>query len=88
MFFDYDLEEYLRDAREMYFDYETYTPGRKAASFEELQEAVLDTLTDENLYKQERDKLASQMFRDGRKDASGALVQELMKVLDGQKWTL
>jgi len=88
VFFDYDLEEYLRDAREMYFDYETYTPGRKAASFEELQEAVLDTLSDENLYKQERDKLASQMFRDGRKDASGALVQELMKVLDGQKWTL
>lgn len=81
VFFDYDLEEYLRDAREMYFDYETYTPGRKAATFDELQDALLDTLADGSLYKKERDRMAERMFRDGKKAASGVLVQDLMEIL-------
>ena len=82
VFFDYDLKEYLRDTREMYFDYEAYTPGRKAATFEELQEALLEALSDENLYREERNKMIEQMFKDGKKDASKTLVQKLMKILN------
>lgn len=43
LFFDYDLEEYLSQSREMYFDYEAFTPGEKAASMEELESLMKRT---------------------------------------------
>lgn len=82
VFFSYDLEEYLRDAREMYFDYEEYTPGIKAGNLAELEKAVLDTLVNENLYQEEREALICKMFRDGKKEASPALVELIKNMLD------
>lgn len=29
IFFNYDLEEYLNNSRDMYFNYDEFTPGRK-----------------------------------------------------------
>lgn len=82
VFFDYDLEEYLQDAREMYFDYEEYTPGKKAATFEELQNVLLDTLKDGSAYEKEREEMIVKMFRDGRKEASCDFVQELKGIIN------
>lgn len=36
LFYCYDLDEYLIDANEMYFDYEEVTPGAKVKTFEEI----------------------------------------------------
>lgn len=41
IFFPYDLPEYLTNSRDMYFDYEEVTPGLKAFSQKELEEALL-----------------------------------------------
>lgn len=81
VFFDYDLAEYLHDAREMYFDYEEYTPGRKAAAFDELQKAILDTLQDGDLYKEERARMIDKMFEYRMEEASEFLVQELKRII-------
>lgn len=40
IFFDYDRSEYMKKSRELYFDYDEFTPGRKAGSFTELKEAL------------------------------------------------
>lgn len=81
VFFDYDLEEYLRDAREMYFDYGEYTPGKKAADLSELEKAILDTLENDSLYKKEREAMIEKMFRDGKKEASSTFVKEIKSII-------
>lgn len=40
LFYDYDYEDYLREDREMYFEYDKVTPGQKVKNFEELAEAL------------------------------------------------
>lgn len=42
LFFCYDLEEYLSKSRELYFDYEEVTPGKKVRTMQEFEEALLD----------------------------------------------
>lgn len=80
VFFNYDIAEYLRDAREMYFDYEEYTPGRKAATFKELQDALLETLENGDLYKEERNAMIEKMFQNAG-EASKALVKGLKEIV-------
>lgn len=81
VFFDYDLKEYLKDSREMYFDYEEYTPGIKADTFEALLKAVSDSLSDSSLYETERNAMLQKMFCYGREEASGKLIEELKKIV-------
>ena len=44
VFFAYDLEEYLMNSRELYFDYDKVTPGKKVVTMEELITAIRDIL--------------------------------------------
>ena len=37
LFFAYDLENYLSNDRNMYFDYDSMTPGAKCHSYDELE---------------------------------------------------
>lgn len=82
VFFDYDLEEYLRNTREMYFDYREYTPGRKAETLEELEKALLETLEDEEIYWREREEMIGKMFQNKRHEASGVLVEKLKRIIE------
>ena len=38
IFFPYDLEDYLKNDRDMYFDYHSITPGPKCFSYDELEQ--------------------------------------------------
>jgi CDP-glycerol glycerophosphotransferase (TagB/SpsB family) len=42
IFFAFDLSQYLATCRDMYFDYEDVTPGKKAFNFSELIESLDD----------------------------------------------
>ena len=81
VFFAYDLKEYLQDAREMYFDYEEYTPGVKAYNAEELESAVLSVLRDNTLYERAREQMIEKMFIDGKGEGSGSLVKKIKEIL-------
>ena len=39
--FAYDLKEYLNDSREMYFDYDEFTPGDKVNDYHKLKKSIL-----------------------------------------------
>jgi len=41
IFFAYDLKEYLQDSREMYFNYEEFTPGIKVYNQKDLEKVLL-----------------------------------------------
>ncbi len=89
VFFNYDLNEYLRDSREMYFDYEAFTPGQKAVDQEALEKALLNACClDERIeqqYKGQREKMADRMFQDRNGLASQRLTRDILKVVRGRK---
>ena len=64
IFYPYDLEEYLSRNRELYFDYDAFTPGPKARSFEELLSYIEGYLSDkEDRYRRIREKLMPRVYR-------------------------
>lgn len=77
VFFDYDLEQYLSDSREMYFDYAEYTPGIKAVNQVELETALKKIISGEDVYQEARDLLQHKMYDETRQPVSGRLVQEV-----------
>ena len=82
VFFCYDLEEYLRDERAMYFSYKGYTPGRKAFTYKGLESALLEALGGSGAFQDEREAMVKKMFQYGREEACPALAGKI-KVLAG-----
>lgn len=80
LFFDYDLEQYLSQSREMYFDYETFTPGYKAASMEELESLMRQT--DDPGYggglKEKRGQILEKAFGHNRQNSCERLKTEVL----------
>jgi CDP-glycerol glycerophosphotransferase len=68
IFFPYDIEKYLKQDREFYFNYDEVTPGVKVRSIEELVRCIEATLHNDDHYAEIRKKLADRFFthRDGR----------------------
>lgn len=63
LFYAYDKEHYLTRNRELFFDYESVTPGLHVASQAELFEALLRTLVHkEDAFATERRALCAQAF--------------------------
>lgn len=81
VFFDYDLETYLKDSREMYFDYEEYTPGRKVRDQKELEQAILDATNGLDGYRQSRKALQGKIYDINNVCFSGVLAQEIQEIL-------
>lgn len=79
VFFDYDLETYLKDSREMYFDYEEYTPGIKAENQYELEEALQHVLSGEKAYEVERVRMQKKIYE----KVDSAICADLVKEIEG-----
>ena len=80
VFFNYDLEHYLKDSREMYFNYEDYTPGVKVGTQEELQQA-LDDVLEEDAFEVQRRRLQEKIYDEIEAAISGSLVSEIKGVI-------
>lgn len=83
IFFDYDLKEYLSDSRKMYFDYDKFTPGRKAESYVELKKALSDALYKKDAYADERKKIRNKFFSQGRQKSSLKLIKMILENIGG-----
>lgn len=83
IFFDYDLKEYLSDSREMYFDYDKFTPGRKAENYEELKKALSDALYKKDIYADERKKVRNKVFSQGRQKSTLKLIKKILENIGG-----
>lgn len=79
IFFNYDLELYLGSSRELYFDYEEYTPGRKAANQSELQDALKNALNGYDLEEKEKRKLLKEKVFDKDCQVAGPHLLDVMK---------
>lgn len=62
IFFAYDLEEYLNDSREMYFDYDEFTPGEKVNDYQELKSGIVKVIYYSDQYKEARNLMRNYVF--------------------------
>lgn len=85
VFFDYDLRAYLRDSREMYFDYNEFTPGQKASTEKELKEALKKACSPDEGYNKKysgfRRNVADKVFDNREKTACQHLAKDIKAVL-------
>ncbi len=87
IFFAYDLEEYLTLSREMYFDYDDFTPGEKAKTMDELIAAiknVVDAMKNgkEDGYGQERKRIRDKVHgRHACKNESRTSSEEAARLI-------
>ena len=80
-FFDYDLETYLKDSREMYFDYEEFTPGEKATNQGELETALANICNGVDNYIESRSTLRGKLFDLTERSVSQELVEYIKTIL-------
>lgn len=66
IFFAYDLKEYLSDSREMYFDYDKFTPGEKVWDYQGLKNSIVKIIENngdyQNRYSDFRKKIRKKVF--------------------------
>lgn len=78
VFFPYDYDEYLGSSRELYFDYEEFTPGIKVRNMEELKAA----LTGQDGYSAARQKLKKKLFTDNMDSGSKQLFEKVFDIIN------
>ncbi len=83
VFFNYDLKDYLENSRELYFDYDEYTPGEKADTQEMFEKALIKACNPDEKYVKKyhglRENVADKMFNDKKNMASPRLVKDIEK---------
>lgn len=77
IFFNYDYQEYINNSRELYFDYNEYTPGIKVQTMDELLKALIE----EDIYDNQRKKIEQLVFEDIN-NASERLYFTIQKILN------
>ena len=93
-YFHYDLETYLQQSRDLYFDYNDFTKGVKVKTGEELMQALehfdqaVEAVLEEPAIKNgepnlamERQRLLEKTFDFGNDYASPALYQDIKKII-------
>lgn len=79
IFFPYDFELYTKNSRELYFEYNSVTPGPKVYTMEELEKALLN----KDDYIKERENIKSQVFEHSDSIASELLYKQIKDIIKG-----
>lgn len=80
IFAPFDLEDYVKRDRELYYDYDTVTPGPKAKNWPEVLD-LIEKILIEDEWKERREKICRRFneFRDGK--SSSRVFEEIRKLL-------
>lgn len=82
VFYNYDLENYLVEDREMYFDYDEVAPGPQVRTFDELYDVLQHEVVEKkDTYKTERDRVRNVFYAPEAQRAVGTLLYEKIKEL-------
>jgi len=84
VFFTYDIEEYSRDTRDYYFEYDVYMPEARACTMDELIAGIEESFSEKGMaaqYKSRRRQLCARMWKyaDGR--SSRRILEKVSKLL-------
>ncbi|MBS5949715.1 MAG: CDP-glycerol glycerophosphotransferase family protein [Clostridium sp.] len=78
IFYNFDYDDYLKNDREMYFDYDLVTPGSKVNTCEELVKEIDNLLKNKDEYNEERNEVRN-LFYDVNNQGivSSKIIKEL-----------
>lgn len=62
LFYAYDLEAYKHNDREMYFDYETVTPGKKCLNYKQVEEELKNIISGKDEFAEERKRVQNLFY--------------------------
>ncbi|MCI8746970.1 MAG: CDP-glycerol glycerophosphotransferase family protein [Lachnospiraceae bacterium] len=86
LFFNYDMDKYLDNSRELYFNYNEFTPGEKTATQTGLQDALLNFASNSKAYsdnyKLYRNIISEKVFGKKRKMACPVLINDIIHILN------
>ena len=80
LFYCYDYETYLASEREMYFNYDEVTPGPKAKSLEELLCELEKTLSGNDGYQSERERVLNIFY--SKANQKPVVEKQVKKILE------
>lgn len=80
LFYNYDMEDYLKNDRDLYFDYDEVTPGEICGTKDEF-EIVLDKLLSGNdTYKAKRQEICDLFYsKDNQRPVSAKIIDYFLK---------
>ena len=79
--FPYDYEEYSKDTRECYFEYNDYMPEKRAYNMQEFMDAIKSTFKDDR-YEEGRIQLRNKIFEKSDGFACSRLYKKIKKLLN------
>lgn len=81
IFAPFDMERYLKDDRELYYNYDEITPGPKAKNWDELLDFIDNAIKHPDEYKQQRAEIRNifNQYTDGNN--SQRVFDEIIKVI-------
>lgn len=81
IFYNFDYEDYLKNDRGMYYDYEEVTPGYKAETFDELMRELDTLMKDKDQFRQERERVRNLFYcKEGQQMVGEKLLDFLKNV--------
>lgn len=86
LFFNYDMDKYLDNSRELYFNYNEFTPGEKVATQAGLQDALLNFASNSKSYsdnyKLYRNIISEKVFGKRGRIACPVLINDIIHILN------
>lgn len=81
IFYNYDYQDYLKNDRDMYFEYDDVTPGPKISDKRELTKAI-QQICDEGKdeYNEDRKRCLGLFFDEKKKPCASELIQIIKKI--------
>jgi len=82
IFFSYDIEEYKAQSREIYYDYDSVTPGPKVSTMGELIDSIRECLDGVDEFKLDRDRLIGKFYSSTEGNASETLFNKVINIVN------
>lgn len=84
IFFAFDKEDYLKNDRAFYFDYEEITPGEKAYNWSELYKKISHIVNEIDNYKEQRRRLRNKIFKYQDGNNCKRVVEWVMETINNE----
>lgn len=79
--FPFDIDDYTKVRREMYFDYDSMIAGPKAYTIDELQRYIRDALNGEDVYVGKRKEIREKIFDPGVNEHPSKMLCERLQAI-------
>lgn len=81
IFFPYDLDIYMNESRELYYEYDSVTPGLRAENMEELMRSIRYYLSGRDEFEVERQRVLNMMFDYNDGNSSERLYEKIVDII-------